>query len=104
LGPTHPAHTGTSPLSQRELIAEYFMEHRVQVLELAAFLDRLDRARELDAENDFRMRSVQDALKTLVDGQANRVQRVQMIFSDPRSELLDELDQKSAKGAYDPEA
>jgi hypothetical protein len=50
------------------------------------------------------MRSVQDALKTLVDGQGNRVQRVQMIFSDPRSELLDELDQKSAKGAYDPEA
>jgi len=98
------AHTGTSPLTQRELIAEYFMEHRVQVLELAAFLDRLDRARELDGEDDFRMRSVQDALRTLTDGQGNRVQRVQMIFSDPRSELLDELDQKSAKGAYDPEA
>jgi hypothetical protein len=98
------AHPGTSPLTQRELIAEYFMEHRVQVLELAAFLDRLDRARELDGEDDFRMRSVQEALKTLVDGRGNRVQRVQMIFSDPRSELLDELDQKSAKGAYDPEA
>jgi len=98
------AHAGTSPLSQSELIAEYFMEHRVQVLELAAFLDRLDRARELDGEDDFRMRSVQDALRTLTDGQGNRVQRVQMIFSDPRSELLDELDQKSAKGAYDPEA
>lgn len=101
------AHAGTSPLTQRELIAEYFMEHRVQVLELAAFLDRLDRARELDAEDDFRMRSVQAALKTLIDDDcppANRVQRVQMIFSDPRSELLDELDQKSAKGAYDPEA
>jgi len=98
------AYAGTSPLTQRELIAEYFMEHRVQVLELAAFLDRLDRARELDGEDDFRMRSVQEALKTLVDGQGGRVERVQMIFSDPRSELLDELDQKSAKGAYDPEA
>ena len=98
------AHAGTSPLTQRELIAEYFMEHRVQVLELAAFLDRLDRARELDGEDDFRIRSVRDALKTLVDGQGNRVERVQMIFSDPRSELLEELDQKSAKGAYDPEA
>jgi hypothetical protein len=98
------AHTGTSPLTQRALIAEYFMEHRVQVLELAAFLDRLDRARELDGEDDFRMRSVRQALAALVDGDGNRVQRVQMIFSDPRSELLDELDQKSAKGAYDPEA
>jgi hypothetical protein len=104
------AHAGTSPLTQRELIAEYFMEHRVQVLELAAFLDRLDRAREIDAEDDFRLRSIREALAVLVDDDGppaqhvQRVQRVQMIFSDPRSELLEELDQKSAKGAYDPEA
>ena len=98
------AHAGTSPLTQRELIAEYFMEHRVQVLELAAFLDRLDRAREIDAADDFRLRSIREALGVLVDGDGQRVQRVQMIFSDPRSELLEELDQKSAKGAYDPEA
>jgi hypothetical protein len=98
------AHAGTSPLTQRELIAGYFMEHRVQVLELAAFLDRLDRARELDAEDDFRLRSIREALAVLVDGDGQRVQRVQMIFSDPRSELLEELDTKSAKGAYDPEA
>ena len=98
------AHAGTSPLSQRELIAEYFMEHRVQVLELAAFLDRLDRARELDAADDFRLRSIREALAVLSGGDGSRVERVQMIFSDPRSELLDELDTKSAKGAYDPEA
>ncbi len=101
---THPAHTGTSPLSQRELVGEYFMEHRVQVLDLAAFLDRLERARELDADDDFRLRSIREALAVLTDGDGDRVQRVQMIFSDPSTELLDELDQKSAKGAYDPEA
>jgi hypothetical protein len=98
------AHTGTSPLSQRELIDEYFMEERVKVIDLAAFLDRLDRARETDAEDDFRLRSIREALGVLAGGDGNRVQRVQMIFSDPRSELLEELDQKSAKGAYDPEA
>ncbi len=100
------AHAGTSPLTQRELIDQYFMDHRVQVLDLAAFLDRLDRARVLDAEDDFRLRSVREALQVLTDGErsGDRVQRVQMIFSDPRSELLEELDQKSAKGAYDPEA
>jgi hypothetical protein len=99
-----PAHARTSPLSQAELVSEYFMEHRVQVLELAAFLDRLDRAREIDADDDFRLRSIRQALAALVDGDGDRVGRVQMIFSDPRSELLEELDQKSAKGAYDPEA
>jgi hypothetical protein len=98
------ADTGTSPLTQRELIDEYFMEERVKVIDLAAFLDRLDRAREIDAEDDFRLRSIRDALDVLAGDQSGRVQRVQMIFSDPRSELLEELDQKSAKGAYDPEA
>jgi hypothetical protein len=76
----------------------------VKVIDLAAFLDRLDRARELDGEDDFRLRSIRDALAVLAGDQSGRVQRVQMIFSDPRSELLEELDQKSAKGAYDPEA
>ena len=56
-------HAGTSPLTQRELIDEYFMEHRVKVLDLAAFLDRLDRAREIDAEDDFRLRSIREALR-----------------------------------------
>jgi hypothetical protein len=98
------AHAGTSPLTQRELIDQYFMDHRVQVLDLAAFLDRLERARVLDAEDDFRLRTVREALTMLCDGEGDRVQRVQKVFSDPRSELLDELDQKSAKGAYDPEA
>jgi hypothetical protein len=97
-------HHGTSPLTQRELIDEYFMEERVKVIDLAAFLDRLDRAREIDAEDDFRLRSIRDALTVLAGDEGGRVQRVQMIFSDPRSELLEELDQKSAKGAYDPEA
>ena len=97
-------HAGISPLTQRELIDEYFMEERVKVIDLAAFLDRLDRARERDADDDFRLRSIRDALSVLAGDDAGRVQRVQMIFSDPRSELLEELDQKSAKGAYDPEA
>ena len=98
------AHAGTSPLTQSELVDRYFMEHRVQVLDLAAFLDRVERARELDAEDDFRMRSLREAMALLSDGEGDRVQRIQMIFSDPSTELLPSLDQKSAKGAFDPEA
>ena len=79
------------------------MEHRV-VLELAAFLDRLDRARDRRRRRLPAALDPRGSLAALVDGSGQRVQRVQMIFSDPRSELLEELDQKSAKGAYDPEA
>lgn len=98
------APSGTSPLSQSELVERYFMEHRVQVLDLAAFLDRVARARVLDAEDDFRMRSLREAMAILSDGEGDRVRRVQMVFSDPSTELLPSLDRKSAKGAFDPEA
>ena len=94
--------SGTCPLTQRELIDEYFMEHRTKVLDLAAFLDRFDRARERDAEDDFRLGAVRQALEVLAGDGSARVERVQMIFSDTRSELLPQLDQKAAKGAYDP--
>jgi hypothetical protein len=95
------AHAGTCPLTQRQLIDEYFMEHRVQVLELAAFLDRLERARELDAQDDFRLTAIRAALAVVAGPDGARVERVQMAFSDPSVGLLDELDQKAAKGAYD---
>lgn len=98
------AHAGTSPLTQRELIDRYFMEHRVQILDLAAFLDRLERASELDAADDFRMRSVREALALLADGAGDRVRRVQMVFSDPDTTLLASLDRKSALGAHDSKA
>ena len=84
-------HTGTSPLTQRELIAEYFMEHRVQVLELAAFLDRLDRAREVDADDDFRLR-----VDPRGAGRAGRRQRPRIAA---RADDLQRPAQRAAGGA-----
>ena len=92
----------SSPLTATELVDEYFIENRTKLLDIAAFLDRLDRADPACASTDFRIRAFTDALAALAG--PDRIGTVQMIFSDPRSELLEELDQKSAKGAYDPEA
>ena len=49
----------TCPLTQTELVNEYFMDYRAQVLAIAAFLDRMDRASEQDIGDDFRFRSFQ---------------------------------------------
>jgi hypothetical protein len=93
---------GSCPLSQRQLIEEYFIEHRTKILDIAAFLDRFERAATLDAEADFRMLAFRKALGALVGGSAsNRMQAVQMLLSDPRTDLLDQLDRKSAFGAYE---
>ena len=86
----HAAAQSRSP--QRELIDEYFIEHRTQLLEIAAFLDRLDRAGELDADDDFRVRAFREALPRCSTATAGPRERVQMILSDPRTEPLEELD------------
>ena len=91
---------GTCPLTQRQLIEQYFIENRTKILDVAAFLDRLDRSRERDAEDDFRLATFRQALQALCSEAPSRVERIQMIFSDPRTELLAHLDRKSAYGAY----
>lgn len=89
-----------SPLTARELIDEYFIENRTRLLEIAAFLDRLDRADAAAAGRDFRMQAFREALDAL-DQRSGRLDRIQLILSDPRQGPLDALDRKSALGAYD---
>ena len=92
---------GVCPLSQRQLIEEYFIEHRTKILDIAAFLDRFDRASAHDAEDDFRMHAFRQALQALLSpGGSSRMYAVQMLLSDPRTDLLEALDRKSAFGAY----
>ncbi|HET8657313.1 MAG TPA: hypothetical protein VFL93_17430 [Longimicrobiaceae bacterium] len=88
-----------SPRAAPGLVDEYFIENRTRLLEIAAYLDRLDRAGGACA--DFRMRAFGEALQVLAGDEPERLRRIQMIFSDPTTEPLAELDQKSARGAYD---
>ncbi len=90
---------GTCPLSQRQLIEAFFIEHRTKILDLAAFLDRLDRSVDKNAEDDFRFLALREALNELRSDGPGRVQRVQMILSDQNTTLLEERDQQSAFGA-----
>ena len=89
----------TCPMSQQALIDEFFIEHRVHVLEIAAYLDRLNRAAEQNADDDFRYAALKKSLAELASNVPGRVERVQMIFSDPDVRLLEERDQQSAWGA-----
>lgn len=90
-----------SPRSGTGLIDEYFIENRTRLLEVAAYLDRLDRSGDLAAETDYRMRAFREALDVLTSSEHGRVERIQMIFSDPTTEPRAALDQKAANGAYD---
>ena len=70
-----------SPLSARELVDEYFIENRTRLLEIAAFLDRLERADPAYAAGDFRMKAFGEALASLTG--SDRLDRIQLLLSDP---------------------
>jgi hypothetical protein len=89
------------PRSGTGLIDEYFIENRTRLLEVASYLDRLDRSGDAAVDTDFRMRAFREALAVLCSASGGRVERIQMIFSDPTTEPRAALDQKGAKGAYD---
>lgn len=93
------SYENTCPLPQKKLIDEYFMEQRNKLLEVAAFLDRLDRSVERNGADDFRIAAFRKALEVLSEQEFGRAQRVQMILSDPITELLEERDQQGAYGA-----
>src|SRR5215207_10615225 len=77
-----------SPKTGRALVDEYFIENRTRLLEIAAFLDRLDRTDPALAERDFRVRAFRDALRLLedrpvsADEPTTRVERIQHLLSD----------------------
>jgi hypothetical protein len=90
-----------SSLTAAELADEYFIENRNRLLEIAAFLDRLDRADPGRTGRDFRMRALNAALQVLAGEAPGYVAQIQMLLSDPTTELLPALDRKSARGAWE---
>ena len=92
------------PLTTRQIVDEYFIENRAKLLDIAAFLDRLDRSADAaNAGSDFRARAFRDALEVLTGSAGDRAKRVHMIFSDPTTEPREHLDRKAAYGAYNPD-
>ena len=91
--------THDAPTSQ-EVIDRYFLEHRAKLIDLAAFLDRIDRASDTgNADSDYRIAALLEALDVLSDDRANRAGRILAIFSD--TDTATELPQSAAgvKGA-----
>ena len=87
-------------MTRAQVVDAYFMEHRARLLDVAAFLDRVDRAGAGD--DDFRMRAFREAVALLGDGAPDRARRVLELFSDPTIEPVAAAGMKGATGAHDP--
>ncbi len=69
-------------MNAKETLDRYFLEMRWRCLSLAADLDRVERAEGQNVAGDPRLVRLHKAIAVLSDGQADRAERVQMIFSD----------------------
>lgn len=93
----------TCPLTSQQVVDLYFMEHRAKLLDLAAFLDRLDRAAGEAGRQDVRVRALHKAIPLLIDpasaGYADRAQRILHLLSDHTTEPTPAAHTQSALGA-----
>ena len=70
------------PMTREQVINRYFLEMRCKVLEVAASLDRLDRAEPTgNGSSDPRLEKLEDAVRVLLEDGPGRAEKVQMIFS-----------------------
>ena len=83
-------------MTRQQVLDLYFLDARHKLIEIAAFLDRVERA---DGKDDFRINAFRKALGEL-DGNNDRAKKVQLAFSDPTTEPIVKAPGKGAVGAY----
>lgn len=84
-------------MTRQELLELYFMDARSKLIDIAAFLDRIDRA---EGEADFRLAAFQDALKELGRQEPTRARHILLSLSDPTTEPIAAAPGKGACGAW----
>ena len=82
--------------TRQDVLDQYFLEARSKLIEVAAFLDRVERA---DGEDDFRIKAFREAIKGL-EASGKRARRILMTLSDPTTTPIPEAKGKSACGAW----
>jgi hypothetical protein len=82
---------------RQQILDLYFLDARHKLVELAAFLDRVERA---DGKDDFRLKSFRAALDELNSGKKEKAKNVLRAFSDPTTNPIAKAEGKGAVGAF----
>jgi hypothetical protein len=84
-------------MNRQQCLDLYFLEARAKLIDIAAFLDRVQRA---GGPGDFRLNAFQQALVKLTFAKEDRAELMLRAFSDPTSEPLAAATTKGACGAW----
>lgn len=83
--------------SKKDILDLYFIDARHRLIEIAAFLDRVDRH---PGESDYRLEAFQGAMEAMLHhDKKSRAQAVLEAFSDHSEEPLAHATTQSASGA-----
>ena len=102
--PTSSRPRVAGPMSDSIVLPKAIVDHafigvRAKLIEVAAFLDRVERHGSAD---DFRCVALREAAALLVDGQPERARRILEKLSDPTTEPDERSSGKAALGAWRP--
>ncbi len=86
------------PAPRSRVVELYFLEHRAKLIDIASFLDRVDRAPADGEGADFRVEAFCRALAILDDGKPQRARRVLELLSDQSTMPIESA--AGMKGAF----
>jgi hypothetical protein len=84
-------------MNRQQLLDLYFLEARSKLIDLAAFLDRVDNA---SGAADFRLEALKIALEELNRSTPDRAEQVLLRLSDPSKDPIPAAITKAACGAW----
>ena len=84
-------------MTRQQVLDLYFMDARCKLIEIAAFLDRVDRG---TGDGDFRLDAFRQAMAHLAAGEAGRAEAVLRSLSDPTEAPIEKAPGKGAVGAW----
>ena len=81
-------------MTRQQILDLYFLDARHKLIELAAFLDRVERA---DGKDDFRLKAFRAALTKLDGKKKNKAKNVLLAFSDPTTKPIAKAEGKGLR-------
>ena len=84
-------------MTRQQVVDLYFLDARSRLIDLAAFLDRVERAA---GKDDFRMKAFRKAIAELGGKKNRRAEKVLLAFSDPTTRPIPAATTKAACGAW----
>jgi hypothetical protein len=84
-------------MTRQQVLDQYFLDARCKLIDIAAFLDRVQRSQ---GGADFRLKAFEQALKELAGKRPERARKVLLAFSDPTTNPVAKAPGKGACGAW----